>query len=182
MPGQQKTTFRRATFAGGCFWCMVHPFDQQPGVLAVISGYTGGSVPNPTYAAVCTGTTGHLEAIQIAYDADVIGYPELLATFWRQIDPTDSEGQFADRGQSYQTAIFYHDAEQQRMAEASKAELEATNQFSRPIVTKILAAGHFYPAEEYHQAFYLKNPHHYRRYRAGSGRDLFLAAHWGEKD
>ncbi len=182
MPRQQNSALQRATFAGGCFWCMVHPFDQQPGVLDVIAGYTGGTVVNPTYEAVCAGDTGHLEAVQITYDPAVIGYSSLLETFWRQIDPTDPAGQFADRGPSYQSAIFYHTDEQQREAEASKAALEATAKFSHPIVTKILPAGAFYPAEAYHQDFYVKNPEHYRRYRAGSGRDFFLDAHWGQAD
>jgi peptide-methionine (S)-S-oxide reductase len=168
-----------ATFAGGCFWCMVHPFDRIPGVLAVVSGYTGGHVPHPTYEQVTTGTTGHREAVQITFDPEVVSYEALLDVFWRQIDPTDPDGQFVDRGPSYRTAIFYHDDVQRQLAEASKAALAGSGRFSRPIVTEILPAGPFYPAEAYHQDFYRKAPDHYARYRAGSGRDLFLERHWG---
>lgn len=167
-----------ATFAGGCFWCMVHPFDTIPGVKAVVSGYTGGHVPHPTYAQVTSGTTGHREAVQITFDPAVVSYQALLDVFWRQIDPTDPDGQFVDRGPSYRTAIFYHDEHQRQLAEASKAALAASGRFSRPIVTEILPAGPFYPAEAYHQDFYRKSPDHYAQYRAGSGRDLFLARHW----
>ncbi|MDA8193548.1 MAG: peptide-methionine (S)-S-oxide reductase MsrA [Thermaerobacter sp.] len=167
-----------ATFAGGCFWCMVKPFDQQPGVLRVVSGYTGGQTPNPTYQAVCTGQTGHAEAVQITFDPDGISYRQLLEIFWRQIDPTDATGQFYDRGSSYAAAIYYHTPEQRREAEASKSRLAQSRRFSRPIETPILPAGAFFAAEDYHQGFYQKNPEHYLAYRKNSGRDRFLAEHW----
>jgi methionine-S-sulfoxide reductase len=169
-----------ATFAGGCFWCMVHPFDQQPGIHRVVSGYTGGHRENPTYREVCTETTGHYEAVQITFDPAVFPYSRLVELFWQQIDPTDPGGQFYDRGESYRTAIFYHSEEQRRIAEASKQALAESGRFDRPIVTQILPAGPFYPAEEYHQEFYKKNPDHYRRYRLASGRDAFIRAHWGD--
>ncbi|ACV57899.1 peptide-methionine (S)-S-oxide reductase MsrA [Alicyclobacillus acidocaldarius] len=178
---QQDAGLERATFAGGCFWCMVKPFDTWPGVVSVVSGYTGGHVPNPTYEQVCSGTTGHVEAVQITYDPRQITYQQLLDIFWRQIDPTDPGGQFYDRGPSYKTAIFYHTEEQRRLAEASKAALEASGRFQKPIVTEIRPAGPFYPAEEYHQDFYRKEPLHYERYRRASGRDAFIAAHWGRE-
>ncbi|WP_198146700.1 peptide-methionine (S)-S-oxide reductase MsrA [Alicyclobacillus hesperidum] len=168
----------RATFAGGCFWCMVKPFDTWPGVVRVISGYTGGDVPHPTYEQVCTGTTGHTEAVQIWYDPAVMSYEQLLDIFWRQIDPTDPGGQFYDRGSSYRTAIFYHTEAQRQAAEASKVRLANSGRFRQPIVTEILPAGPFYEAEEYHQNFYQKQPEHYRRYRQASGRDRFIAEHW----
>jgi peptide methionine sulfoxide reductase msrA/msrB len=167
-----------ATFAGGCFWCMVSPFDKIPGVVRVVSGYTGGHKENPTYQEVCAGTTGHAEAVQITFDPSRISYRELLDIFWRQIDPTDPGGQFADRGDSYRTAIFYHDEEQRRLAEESKRELEQSGKFDKPIVTEILPAGPFYPAEEYHQDYYRKNPMRYWVYRVGSGREAFITRHW----
>ncbi|WP_042355381.1 peptide-methionine (S)-S-oxide reductase MsrA [Bacillus rubiinfantis] len=169
-----------ATFAGGCFWCMVKPFDEQPGIRSVVSGYTGGSVENPTYEQVCSGATGHVEAVQITYDPTVFSYEKLLQLFWQQIDPTDAGGQFYDRGQSYQTAIFYHDDEQKRLAEASKQALAESGRFHKPIVTPILPAQPFYPAEEYHQYYYKKNPAHYQRYHVGSGRKGYIEAHWGD--
>jgi methionine-S-sulfoxide reductase len=169
-----------ATFAGGCFWCMVKPFDQWPGVVSVTSGYTGGDKENPTYEEVCSGRTGHVEAVQIVFHPLVFPYAKLLDVFWHQIDPTDDGGQFCDRGPSYQTAIFYHTDEQRQIAEASKQALSESGQFSRPIVTPILPAKEFYPAEEYHQNFYVKSPQHYRMYRAGSGRDQFLRNIWRE--
>lgn len=170
-----------ATFAGGCFWCMVKPFDEQPGIISVISGYTGGTVENPTYQQVCTDTTGHYEAVQITFDPEVFPYEKLLELFWQQIDPTDPGGQFYDRGQSYQTAIFYHNDEQKRLAEESKRMLEASGKFTKPIVTPILPAKTFYPAEDYHQDYYKKNPAHYERYQIGSGRAGFIQRHWGEQ-
>lgn len=145
-----------ATFAGGCFWCMVKPFDQEPGIMKVISGYTGGHKENPTYKEVCSETTGHYEAVQITYDPSVYSYEKLLNIYWQQIDPTDPGGQFYDRGQSYQTVIFYHTEEQKNLAEASKQQLEASGKFNKPIATKILPASTFYPAEEYHQDYYKK--------------------------
>ncbi len=171
-----------ATFAGGCFWCMVQPFDRYDGVLSVISGYTGGHKENPTYEEVCSGTTGHYEAVQITFDPAKISYEQLLDIFWRQIDPTDPGGQFYDRGDSYRTAIFYHNERQKQLAERSKQELEASGRFQKPIVTKILPAGPFYEAEEIHQNYYKKNPFHYTRYRIASGRDAFIAKHWGDDE
>lgn len=168
-----------ATFAGGCFWCMVKPFDEQPGIISVISGYTGGTVENPTYEQVCSGTTGHYEAVQITYNPDMFKYETLLELFWQQIDPTDAGGQFYDRGRSYMTAIFYHDEEQRRLAEESKEKLEASGRFSKLIVTPIIPAETFYPAEEYHQHYYRRNRAHYEAYHVGSGRAGFIKAHWG---
>ena len=167
-----------ATFAGGCFWCMVAPFDEYPGVIEVISGYTGGFLPNPSYEQVCRGETGHVEAVQITYDPDILPYATLLKMYWRQIDPTDPGGQFCDQGASYKTAIFYHTPEQKEAAEASKRTLAASGRFDAPIVTKILPAAEFWPAEDYHQGFYKKNPAHYKNYRKSSGRDEFIQERW----
>ncbi|WP_019419766.1 peptide-methionine (S)-S-oxide reductase MsrA [Paenibacillus sp. OSY-SE] len=173
-----STCIEAATFAGGCFWCMVKPFDQWDGVHSVISGYTGGHVPNPTYEQVKSQTTGHIEAVQITFDPAVITYERLLELFWGQIDPTDAEGQFQDRGHSYTTAIFVHSEEQRRKAEASKAALAACGSFDKPIVTPIVDAKPFYPAEDYHQDYYRKEPEHYKEDRSKSGRDEFIAKHW----
>ena len=167
-----------ATFAGGCFWCMVSPFDEYPGVIDIVSGYTGGDVPNPTYEQVCRGDTGHVEAVQITYDPEVLPYKTLLDMYWRQIDPTDAGGQFVDRGESYKTAIFYHSDEQREVAEESKQALDESGRFSDPVVTPILPAKEFWPAEDYHQDFYKKNPTHYKHYRQGSGRDDFIQEKW----
>ncbi len=169
----------KATFAGGCFWCMEPPFDKQDGVVATISGYTGGHKANPTYEEVSSGVTGHLEAIQVLYDPMKVSYAQLLEIFWRSINPTDPDGQFVDRGAQYRSAIFYHDAEQQSLAEKSRARLATSGQFRQPIVTPILPAGPFYPAEEYHQDYYEKNPIRYKYYRYNSGRDQFLERVWG---
>lgn len=171
----------KATFAGGCFWCMVTPFEELPGIVSIVSGYTGGHKPNPTYEEVCSETTGHVEAVQITFNPDIFPYEKLLELFWQQIDPTDAGGQFYDRGSSYQTAIFYHSEEQREKAEASKQALERSGHFDKPIVTPILPAGPFYEAEEYHQDYHKKNPGHYKRYRKGSGRDDFLEKHWAPK-
>jgi peptide-methionine (S)-S-oxide reductase len=171
-----------ATFAGGCFWCMVKPFDEQPGIIKVISGYTGGHLETPTYQQVCSETTGHYEAVQITFDPDLFPYEKLLELFWQQIDPTDPGGQFYDRGQSYQTAIFYHNDSQKNLAEASKQKLEESGRFNKPIATKILAAKPFYPAEEYHQHYYKKAQSRYEAYHAGSGRAAFIKHHWGDKN
>lgn len=171
-------SYERATFAGGCFWCMVTPFDERPGIVSVVSGYTGGHKANPTYKEVCEETTGHAEAVQITFDPGIFPYSKLLDVFWQQIDPTDAGGQFADRGESYRTAIFYHNEEQRAAAEESKRQLEASGRFQAPVVTAIVPAGAFYPAEEYHQDFHKKNPFHYKRYRSGSGRDRFIEEHW----
>lgn len=171
----------KATFAGGCFWCMVKPFDQWDGIVKVISGYTGGHVENPTYEQVKTGTTGHYEAVQIEFDPTVFPYEKLLEIYWQQIDPTDDGGQFHDRGPSYRTAIFYHNEEQKIKAEQSKEALEKSGRFQKPIVTKILPAQEFYEAEEYHQDFYKKNPEAYKKDRELSGRDAFIEKYWGKK-
>ena len=169
---------QKATFAGGCFWCMVKPFDQYEGVRSVVSGYTGGTVPNPTYRQVCDGTTGHYEAVQIEFDPKKISYGQLLEIFWRQIDPTDDGGQFNDRGSSYRTVIFYHDDEQRRFAEESRKNLDESKRFSKPVRTQILPAQEFYAAEAEHQNFCHVNPGHYERYSQGSGRFDFQRKHW----
>lgn len=160
---------------------MVKPFDQYDGVQSVVSGYTGGHTENPTYEEVCSETTGHYEAVQITFDPAVISYEELLDIYWRQIDPTDAGGQFFDRGHSYKTAIFYHSDKQKEVAERSKEKLAKSGRFSKPIVTEILRASTFYPAETYHQHFYKKNPIHYTRYRTRSGRDTFISNHWRDE-
>lgn len=170
--------FKKATFAGGCFWCMVKPFDQWNGIERVISGYTGGHVKHPIYEIVKSGTSGHYEAVEITYQPTRISYNQIVDIFWKQIDPTDAGGQFHDRGESYRTAIFYHDEEQKRIAEATKKDIEASGRFSKPIVTEILPAQPFYPAEEYHQDFYKKERNAYEKDRAKSGRDTFLQDVW----
>ncbi|WP_404452783.1 peptide-methionine (S)-S-oxide reductase MsrA [Virgibacillus necropolis] len=170
-----------ATFAGGCFWCMVEPFDERPGIKEVVSGYTGGRTENPTYEEVCSNSTGHVEAVQITFDSSVMPYERIVETFWQQIDPTDIGGQFNDRGESYQTAIFYHNENQRLIAEESKQKLESGGRFSKPIVTKILPAEPFYRAEENHQDYYKKNSFHYRLYKKGSGRADFIKSNWAPK-
>ncbi|MGH1759238.1 peptide-methionine (S)-S-oxide reductase MsrA [Enterococcus gallinarum] len=167
-----------AIFAGGCFWCMVKPFDSLPGILSVVSGFTGGHVPHPTYQEVTTGTTGHTEAVEITFDPEQITYEELVAIYWQQTDPTDAFGQFADRGDSYRQVIYYNSEEQRKIAEASKAALQASGRFTDPIVTTIEPAEPFYPAEDYHQDFYKKNTAHYNAYREGSGRAGFIRQNW----
>lgn len=174
--------FEKATFAGGCFWCMVKPFDEQAGIEKVVSGYTGGHKENPSYKEVCSETTGHYEAVQITYDPQVFPYEELLNVYWSQIDPTDPGGQFHDRGDSYRTAIFYHTEEQKELAEKSKNNLAQSGRFKDPIVTNILPAKLFYPAEDYHQDYYKKNPFRYKMYQAGSGRAAFIKEHWKKTD
>ena len=169
-----------ATFAGGCFWCMEPPFEKLDGVTAVISGYTGGTTENPTYEEVTRGGTGHIEAVQVHYDPLLIRYETLLQVFWRQIDPTDDGGQFVDRGESYTTAIFVHDEQQRKLAEASLAQMISSGRFDGPIVTPIREAETFYQAEDYHQDYYLKNPVRYQFYRSLSGRDAYLDSIWGE--
>ncbi|MDG5787504.1 peptide-methionine (S)-S-oxide reductase MsrA [Evansella sp. AB-P1] len=171
---------KKATFAGGCFWCMVTPFVEQAGIRQILSGYTGGHVENPSYEEVCTNETGHLEAVEITYDPEVFPYEKLLSIFWSQIDPTDAGGQFHDRGESYKTAIFYHNEEQKQLAEKSKKELEESDRFEKPIVTEIRKASTFYTAEDYHQDYYKKNPLHYKMYKKGSGREDFIKNNWGE--
>lgn len=174
----KQNQFEKATFAGGCFWCMVNPFDEQVGIKEVVSGYTGGHTSNPTYEEVCTNLTGHTEAVQITYDPNLISYKELLDIYWQQTDPTDIGGQFADRGSSYRPVIFYHDDKQQEVALASKKALAESGRFTDPIVTTIEEAKIFWPAEEYHQDFYKKNSTHYNRYRQGSGRVSFIEENW----
>ncbi|WP_300559262.1 peptide-methionine (S)-S-oxide reductase MsrA [Companilactobacillus sp.] len=165
-----------AIFAGGCFWCMVHPFDQQPGIISVISGYTGGHVPNPTYEQVCTGTTGHTEAVEITFDADIISYKELVEVYWTVADPTDASGQFQDRGDSYRPVIYYADETQKEIAEKSKQDLANSGEYDEPIVTQILPAKEFYVAEDYHQDFYKKNPERFEMEESG-GRAEFMKKH-----
>jgi peptide methionine sulfoxide reductase msrA/msrB len=175
---ENPATTRTATFAGGCFWCVEADFERVPGVIEVISGYTGGHKENPTYEEVSSGSTGHVEAVQVVYNPDVVTYNELLDVFWKHIDPTDPGGQFVDQGSSYMTAIFYHNEEQKRLAEQSKKELEDSHQFDKPIVTKIVKFSKFYKAEDYHQDYYKKNPIRYKYYRWHSGRDQFLEKAW----
>ena len=177
---KDESTFKVATFAGGCFWCTESDFEKVPGVEKVISGYTGGHKENPTYEEVSSGSTGHVEAIQVYYDPTKVTYTELLDYFWRHIDPTDSGGQFVDRGSQYRSVIFYHDEEQKKLAEKSKEDLSKSGKFDKPIVTEILKFTKFYPAEEYHQDYYKKNPIRYRYYRFASGRDQFLKKEWGD--
>jgi peptide methionine sulfoxide reductase msrA/msrB len=171
-----------AAFAGGCFWCMVQPFDELPGIISVTSGYTGGHKENPTYEEVCSETTGHYEAVQIAFNPDIFPYERLLELFWQQIDPTDAGGQFYDRGDSYRTAIFFHNEKQQQLAEESKKKLEESGRFKKPIVTEILPAKPFYEAEDYHQQYYQKSPVRYNQYRKGSGRDAYIKDHWDKNN
>jgi peptide-methionine (S)-S-oxide reductase len=170
----------KADFAGGCFWCMEHPFDSLPGVVSVTSGYTGGQKKNPTYEEVSAGGTGHAESVQVAYDPAKITYEKLLDVYWVNIDPTTKDRQFCDRGNQYRSAIFYHTEEQHRAALRSKAALEKSKPFKDPVVTEIVAAGEFYPAEEYHQHYYKKNPIRYWYYRNGCGRDQRLKELWGK--
>lgn len=170
----------KATFAGGCFWCMQPPFDKLKGVLSTVVGYAGGKEENPTYGEVSSSTTGHAESIEVVYDPSEITYPELLDVFWRNIDPTTLNRQFADVGRQYRTAIFYHHEEQKKQAVESKETLDQSGKFGKPIVTEILPASTFYPAEDYHQKYYLKNPIRYKFYRFGSGRDAYLKSVWGK--
>ncbi|WP_421428229.1 peptide-methionine (S)-S-oxide reductase MsrA [Lactiplantibacillus plantarum] len=166
-----------AIFAGGCFWCMVKPFDQQPGIKSVISGYTGGTVANPTYEQVASHTTGHTEAVKITFDPDVISYADLVEIYWRQTDPTDASGQFQDRGDSYRPVIFVNSEAQRRTAIASRDALAASGKFAEPIVTTIEDAKPFYPAEAEHQDFYRRNPFRYQIEEMG-GREAFIKQHW----
>jgi len=175
--GQEK--LEKATFAGGCFWCMEHPYDEIDGVKSTISGYSGGHKKNPTYEEVSSGSTGHTEVVQVTYDPEKVKYEELLAIFWRNIDPTVKNRQFCDIGSQYRSAIYYHDEEQKRLAEESKKELVKSNRFKN-IHTEIEQASVFYPAEEYHQDYYIKNPIRYRLYRYGCGRDKRLEELWGK--
>jgi methionine-S-sulfoxide reductase len=172
---------QKATFAGGCFWCMQGPFDALDGVVSTMVGYMGGIIENPCYEEVSTGTTGHAEVVEILYDPQKISYKELLEVFWRNIDPTTPNQQFADKGSQYRTAIFYHNEEQKKLAEQSKADLEKSGKFDKPIVTEIVKATSFYPAEDYHQNYYKKNPFHYEMYKQGSGRASFVERVWKTK-
>jgi peptide-methionine (S)-S-oxide reductase len=170
----------RATFAGGCFWCMEGPFDKVPGVVSTTSGYTGGSVPRPSYEMVSSGTTGHAESVDVVYDPKKVSYSQLLDVYWHNVDPTDGGGQFCDRGNQYRTAIFYRGDEERRLAEQSKKDIEASGKLKKPIVTQIVPAGEFYPAEDYHQDYSIKNPVRYRYYRFNCGRDARLKDLWGQ--
>jgi len=167
-----------ATFAGGCFWCVESDFEAVDGVIAAVSGYTGGRRENPTYEQVCSGGTGHAEAVQVFYDPEKVRYETLLSVFWRSVDPTDPGGQFVDRGSQYRTAVFYHDDDQRRAAEASRQALADSGRYEKPIATQILPFERFYEAEAYHQDYYRKNPLHYKMYRKGSGRDRYLESVW----
>ena len=169
-----------ATFAGGCFWCMEPPFEKLDGVRSVKAGYTGGTVTDPTYVQVSSGTTGHAEAIQVVFDPSTITYETLLEVFWMNIDSTTPNQQFADRGSQYRSAIFTHTEAQQRLAEASKDRLARSGKFTAPIVTEIVPASAFYPAEDYHQDYYKKNPLRYKLYHIGSGRAGYLRNMWGK--
>jgi len=172
---------KKIILAGGCFWCTQSLFKNVPGVVSAVSGYTGGRRENPTYEKVCSGETGHIEAVEVTYDPAKAALDKVLEIFWRDIDPTDPGGQFADRGTQYQTAIFYLTDEQRKIIEESKKKLQDSGRFDRPIVTKILKAAKFYPAEEYHQNYSQKAPDHYQRYRIGSGREEFVREKWQAK-
>ena len=175
--GHAQAQHEKATFAGGCFWCMEPPFEKLKGVVEVLSGYEGGTGPNPTYGDYAK--KGHIEVVQITYDPSQISYSQLLDVFWKQIDPTDPGGQFVDRGPEYRSAVFFHNEEQKRLAEKSKEDLGKSGRFAKPIVTEIIPASTFYKAEDYHQDYYTKNPLRYKYYRSRSGRDQFLAKVWG---
>ena len=174
-------TTAKATFAGGCFWCVESDFDKIPGVISTTSGYTGGKTANPTYEQVSSDVTGHAEAVEVVYDPAKVSYERLLAYYWHTIDPTVKDQQFCDRGSPYRTAIFAHGAEQFKAAQASRAALEKTKPFKDPIVTEIVLAGPFYLAEDYHQDYYQKNPLRYKYYRTGCGRDPALRRLWGDQ-
>ena len=175
------TNIEKATFAGGCFWCMEHPFDEIPGVVSVTSGYTGGTKKNPSYEEVSAGGTGHAEAIQVIYDPARVSYEKLLNVFWHNIDPTAKDRQFCDSGNQYRSEIYYHNEAQHRVALQSKALLEKNKTFKDPVVTEIVQAADFYPAEDYHQDYYRKNPIRYKFYRYRCGRDERLKELWGDQ-
>jgi len=178
---QGKPATAKATFAGGCFWCMEEAYEKVPGVVAVVSGYMGGRTKNPTYEQVSSGRTGYAEAVQVEYDPSKVSYAKLVEIFWHNIDPTQRNAQFCDYGSQYRSAIFYQNAEQKKIADASKAALEKNKPFRGDIVTEITPAGPFYPAEEYHQDFYKKNPLRYKFYKSGCGREARLRDLWGPK-
>jgi peptide methionine sulfoxide reductase msrA/msrB len=179
---EKNKNLHKATFAGGCFWCVEADFEKVEGVVEAISGYTGGHKDNPTYSEVSAGGTGHTEAVQVLYDPDKVSYKELLAVFWRHVDPTDSGGQFVDRGPQYRTGIFYHDDEQKLIAEESKKDLEQSGRFDEPIATEITKLDRFYTAEDYHQNYYKTHAFRYKFYRSNSGRDTFLKKAWKNQD
>ncbi|MHB8836740.1 MAG: peptide-methionine (S)-S-oxide reductase MsrA [Candidatus Methylomirabilia bacterium] len=174
-----ESALKEATFAGGCFWCMEGPFDKLAGVLSTTSGYTGGGKKNPTYEEVSAGGTGHAESVRVVYDPALITYERLLDVFWHNIDPLARDRQFCDVGNQYRSAVFYHDETQRRAAETSKAALDVSGRLKGQIATQIVPAGEFWPAEEYHQDYYRKNPIRYRYYRGGCGRDSRLKELWG---
>jgi peptide-methionine (S)-S-oxide reductase len=180
-PPAAATTTAKAIFAGGCFWCVESDFDKVPGVLSTTSGYTGGKIANPTYQQVSNHSTGHAEAVEVVYDPAKVSYARLVEYFWRTIDPTVKDQQFCDRGSPYRTAIFAQDAEQLKIAQDSRAALDKTKPFKEPIVTEIVLASTFYPAEAYHQDYYLKNPVRYKYYRTSCGRDARLKQLWGSQ-
>ena len=175
-----KAATAKATFAGGCFWCMEAPYDKLPGVISTTSGYIGGTVKNPTYEQVSSGRTGHTEAVQVEYDPGKVSYEKLLQVFWMNIDPTVKNAQFCDHGSQYRSGIFYHDETQRKLAEASKTALDKSKPFKEPIVTEITKASMFYAAEDYHQDYYKTNPVRYKIYRNGCGRDARLKDLWGK--
>ena len=176
----QSSELSIATFAGGCFWCVESDFEKVPGVYQVISGFSGGSIVKPSYKQVSAGNTVHVEAVQVYYDSKIIHYNDLLQAFWRQINPTDNEGQFVDRGKHYRPVIFYHDNVQQQQAELSKQKLQVSGFFDKPVITEIVPFKNFYAAEDYHQDYYKKNPLRYKYYRYNSGRDQYLSKIWGD--
>lgn len=176
----QAKPLAKATFAGGCFWCMEEVYDKVPGVTRTVSGYMGGKVKNPTYEQVSTGRTGHAEVVQVEYDPAKVSYARLLEVFWRNIDPTQKDGQFCDHGPQYRSGIFYHDEEQKRLAEASRRTLQKSKPFRDEIVTEVTAAAVFYAAEDYHQDFHQRNPTRYKFYKSGCGRDARLQQLWGK--
>ena len=178
-PGAKPAT-ARATFAGGCFWCMEEAYDKVPGVIATVSGYMGGHTKNPTYEQIGTGRTGHAEVVQVEYDPAKVSYAKLLEVFWRNIDPTQKDAQFCDQGSQYRSGVFYHDEEQKRLAEASRLALQKNKPFRGEIVTEITRAAEFYPAEGYHQDFHQKNPTRYKFYKSGCGREARLQQLWGK--
>ena len=180
--GKKDIHLEIATFAGGCFWCIESDFEKCQGINEATSGYSGGHKDNPTYEEVCSGRSGHLEAVQVKFDPEVIPYNQLLEIFWRNVDPTDPDGQFVDRGSQYRTAIFFHDERQRRIAEASKLKLAQSGHFVKPIATEIIAFEKFYPAESYHQGYCKKNPLRYKFYRRNSGRDQFLEKIWKDNN
>ncbi len=177
-----KPATAKATFAGGCFWCMEEVYDKVPGVIATVSGFMGGHVKNPTYEQVTAGRSGHAEVVQVEYDPAKVSYARLLEVYWRNVDPTQKDGQFCDHGPHYRTAIFFHDDERRRLAEASRAALQKNKPFKEAIVTEVTKSSEFYPAEGYHQDFHQKNPTRYKFYKTGCGREARLQQLWGKPD